>query len=507
MNVEAAPASKLAKFHDIVDAASLSDNESNLVAINRMRHMELAASDTSLGRHSNGSYWPPVLLFGSLFALHFAVAFPGIMNWDAHEQYTHAVLGQYMDWHPPIMSFVWSQPLAIADSAWPMLFLHIASYWFGLYNLYVALVRRSRRMYAYAVIAIGVLPNLFLMSAFILKDVGMAVSLIAAFSIVFKRRALGQRVSMIDVLLVAVFLSYATLVRSNSVFAVAPILLYFVAPRRMVGLLLPAFSLAIIAFAIPASTFINQQVIGATPTRPIMSLKLFNIAGVIHYSRSYDAIPRFDRSSLNVIDQCYSDDQWDEINRGQCEPLFRSPEPSNREWAWAVANHPIAFIKHRVAHMNEAMFFIVPHKHPSWYDLNYKPDLPRPPLEPMIKGSYERLRNMAIFSPAVYFSLAVVLAGFMLFNAKNVKKDEMLVASFYLLSSAAAYTAAWLLVGVASVYRYQQYPMTATLLGCVLFLASSSPRASWKRSTAIAAGSVGLATPGVVAWARMTLPA
>ena len=42
-----------------------------------------------------------------LALLHGALFWPGIMTWDAIRQYGQAVSGQYDDWHPPAMNWLW----------------------------------------------------------------------------------------------------------------------------------------------------------------------------------------------------------------------------------------------------------------------------------------------------------------------------------------------------------------------------------------------------------------
>ena len=51
-----------------------------------------------------------VVAAASLTALAY---WPGLMTWDAIRQYGQAVDGDFDDWHPPVMEWIWRQLIPI----------------------------------------------------------------------------------------------------------------------------------------------------------------------------------------------------------------------------------------------------------------------------------------------------------------------------------------------------------------------------------------------------------
>ena len=104
------------------------------------------------------------------------------MSEDSLDQYAQATRGVYHDWHPPIMSFVWSRLLLFADGPQPMLVLHAAFMWLAL----GLLARRfSSSPYAtWVFFVVGLLPWIANFEGVIWKDVGLAASWLLAAALI-----------------------------------------------------------------------------------------------------------------------------------------------------------------------------------------------------------------------------------------------------------------------------------------------------------------------------------
>ena len=69
---------------------------------------------------------------------------PGLMTWDAVRQYGQAIDGDFDDWHPPAMEWLWRQLLPLHSGPQPMLLLQLALYWGG-FALLAGWALRARR--------------------------------------------------------------------------------------------------------------------------------------------------------------------------------------------------------------------------------------------------------------------------------------------------------------------------------------------------------------------------
>ena len=123
-----------------------------------------------------------------LFLANIVYGFPGIGTVDSDQQYAQAASGHLTDWHPPIMGWLWSHlPFFSAGNA--LLFiLHVSFYWLGFGLIAFALGRVGQRAAAWGVILVGIAPPIISLDVHILNDVGLAVSFLSAFAIVFACR-------------------------------------------------------------------------------------------------------------------------------------------------------------------------------------------------------------------------------------------------------------------------------------------------------------------------------
>ncbi len=67
----------------------------------------------------------------ALCAIQLTLMFPGELIIDSREQLRQAISHQYLDWHPPIMAFVWSWLLRINGNPGVLLVLHQCLHWLG----------------------------------------------------------------------------------------------------------------------------------------------------------------------------------------------------------------------------------------------------------------------------------------------------------------------------------------------------------------------------------------
>src|SRR6266852_572505 len=210
-----------------------------------------------------------------LFAANLFAGFPGAANDDSNSQYAQAVDQRFNDWHPPIMAWLWSVFRLLADGNGPMFCFHVACYWLGFGLIAVALGRARRPLAAWGIIGVGLFPPFLMMNIDILKDVGLAVTFLAAFAALFWYRIEDRRAPTVVIVISSVLLFYGTLVRSNAVFGVVPLLAYLIHPQwlgrpwRVLVLSAPVAMLMV-----PVAGLLNHNVLNATPLGIIRSLEI-----------------------------------------------------------------------------------------------------------------------------------------------------------------------------------------------------------------------------------------
>jgi len=400
--------------------------------------------------------------------------FPGIMTHDSFRQYSEAVSGAFTAWHPPVMAWLWSYLLPFSGGGSGLLVIHILLYWLSFYLIAATLLEMGRRHAAIATLCVALAPPFIVLMAFIWKDVGMMVTIFAAFAIIFRQRMLS-RIGAGSIAAIILLLAYAILVRSNAIFGVAPVILYVWRPALIHRPLWLLPVCAVLTFiAIPVSGAINRFGFHAEGAA-FKSLILYDLVGTAHFSRdvSYFPVP----VSLDLIDHCYSPKWWDPIASGVCRDPLSFSMKNPRPLLYSVLMHPISYAEHRIAHFNEAMFAFVGSEGYRYEDTDFTRryrSMPQAPL--MLEGTrlHMQLQSFPLFSPALFLLIALQILGLTL--AQRRRTGLLGESAFYLALSSALYSLSFLLVGVANMSRYQFYPVAAAAIALILFLTERSAR-------------------------------
>ncbi|NMZ11753.1 hypothetical protein HBO07_10725 [Pseudomonas proteolytica] len=143
--------------------------------------------------------------------------YPGAMTWDSMDQLRQARAGEYSDWQPPAMAFVWSWLIPLIDGPGGMLLLHCGFLWATGLILYRWCIKEG---YSYGIffLLLPITPWIMNFQFTIWKDVGMAYSwgLATAICLYYKN---NQTFPKPAALLIFVLFLYGSSVRSNSLSA------------------------------------------------------------------------------------------------------------------------------------------------------------------------------------------------------------------------------------------------------------------------------------------------
>jgi hypothetical protein len=457
-----------------------------------------------------------LLVLAFLFALNLLPRYPGNASWDSDYQYLQARAGRYNDWHPPIMSWLWGRLDFIVPGNGAILLFHLCLYWIGIGLIALALDRRKKHWAAWAVIGLGASPAFWTLNVQLFKDVGLAVTALAAFAILFWYRSAGRPVPKAGMAIALLLLGYATLVRANGIIATAPLFLFAVYPSILfkplrVGLV----ALPMIMLGLPLSNVFNHWVMGATATYPIRSLQLFDVVGTAYYSRDASALG--EKLSLKTVDECYSPVLWDTLSgKARCEIFWYelATAPSEKAiqksawyldppsdtlshlWVASISKHPFAYLSHRLIHFNyEVGFFAPRHLSDKWVLNQFVYNGPPKPLgsSSALSRIFDALKYNPIFSPTfclVIGLMVVVSARRRLtteYGDNGLDNIQFIAATLALCYSGLLYSLGFFLVGVANEDRYQFWPMLAVLLSVPIFLAAT-PRAIVFRNNPVKLG-------------------
>ncbi|WP_309131558.1 hypothetical protein [Brevibacterium sp.] len=152
---------------------------------------------------------------------------PGLLTNDSSFQLAQA-LGQepFNDWHPVIMSVVWSGLISMTGSIGSMAAAQILFAWLCACGLSVFLLRATGRWWTPVVAQVFILlPNTINMWGIVWKDVHLALALVCSIVCLFLIRTAGRRMGWALFGVSVLALIYAVLVRKNAIVIAPPILL------------------------------------------------------------------------------------------------------------------------------------------------------------------------------------------------------------------------------------------------------------------------------------------
>jgi hypothetical protein len=414
----------------------------------------------------------------ALFAFNVLLHYPGTLNNDSINQYAEAVSGRYTDWHPPIMAWLWSMLRLFADGPAPFLVLHLVLYWAG-FGLMADGIRRAGQPRTGLLMALaGAFPPFLYLNGVIGKDVGMAVFWLAAVGLMFWFRAQGRRIPLPWGAVIGVLVLYGTLVRSNALFALGPLLFYALAPAHWLrGARLMAGALVVAVLAIPLTQQLNRVMFHPKERDPVHSLFLYDLAGIAAQEHAPGLLEPRATLSASDLKACYTPYWWDPLSPwGPCAALVHRPDTDHatlgaglpEQWIKTIAAHPLAYAVHRLKHFNSEILFAVPLMHirltPEYRSEGRTHAFAKPITQRDI--NLDLLEKNPLVWPVTWMVWAL---GLLIVLAREPAGNQVLLARA-LIVSALGYSGAYLVIGVATDMRYHYWSLIAVVLATLLVL-------------------------------------
>ncbi|MDB5736746.1 MAG: hypothetical protein JWO65_414 [Sphingomonas bacterium] len=417
-----------------------------------------------------------------------AAFWPGIMIWDAIRQYGQALSGQYDDWHPPAMNWLWRELGLLGSGPAPMLVLQALLYWGGFALLAGAALRGGRKGLAIALVACALLPIPFVLIGTVLKDSLMAGALLTAAGLAAWRRP-GEW--PLRIVAIALLIAAAAL-RFNAVPACLPLLVALLPtdwrrtwPRLILTTIIAAIPLFV---ALPlANTALRADRSGVE-----LSLVVYDLGGIGRFA-GVDLFPPVgvaDPVAVNA--RCYTPVSWDvyawwgpapcAIGYGNIRPALEARHDNPyRLWAGAIVAHPIAYAEHRLAHFDSNMRFLVHDADEPVLTLQTDPNPWNYSLPPRaLRSAIGALAGWTLRTPIGWPACWLALGLGLLLLVPRLSARTKAIALPILLS-ALLYALSYLPLSVASEVRYHLWTETGIAIAAAMMLADTAHHVSRRR--------------------------
>lgn len=430
------------------------------------------------------------LIVAAGFVLSARTFHPGFMSADSLMQYDQSLTLRLTDWHPPLMSALWSQLNFFAAGPEGMLYFQLALLWTGLAVWYWQY--RAHRL-AWLLPLIGLAPWILNFAGVLWKDIGMAYALLLLTGI-----AAGP-VNGVRFATALVLFFYAVNLRHNAIAAAIPVLVLVMARWRpgLSPLRLAGAAIAALAVTLALGSAINYRLLEAERTKPLNFIMIDDLS-YLSLKEQRSLLPgvkmeHIQACALRTISETRM------LARDVClqsyvEPGVLLSADLKPHWLSAIARNKLDYLEFRL----NAFGFLLrsPEEEPFyyWHDglvankygLKVQPGEVSAQVEKAVEGSAAALAFL--FKPYWWLSVAtVLLAGSVLVRPSRTVRTVQA-----LLVSAVLYTLGYLPVTPLADLRYVYWSVLATTLaGLLLVVDRPVLRASgpWlKAAVALAAG-------------------
>jgi hypothetical protein len=215
--------------------------------------------------------------------------------------------------------------------------------------------------------------------------------------------------------------------------------------------------------------------LGATRQHPLQSIMIFDLGGVSHFAKENQyPVDWSDAENLQLLNTCYQPTQWDIYWRLEpCNFVMQKVEHEKglfgtaaipKAWLLAVLRHPLAYLQHRFAFMwnflaaDNLTMWLADVEHPT---RRVFPD--RPAFAGLV-AAHDLLKSTALFRVGSWLMACCLLCGL------NWRRSGTREGAFVLgvCGSAVIYVASFLVVGVASDFRYGYWAVLAAIAGAAV---------------------------------------
>ena len=425
------------------------------------------------------------------FLWFFCAFYPGTVANDSFEMLTEAVHNNIGNWHSPLIARYFQLTLSITSIKGILVLILMIPFFLGLYII----ARNISKGIFTGLLCILILfiPPVFVFIPVALKDTYIATFAFLISALMIDGAISDKKKTIFFYLFSLFILVFCFYMRPNGCFIVVPLLVAIFMGWKTPIIYRYISCLVLVLCVIVSTPFVNFNLLGARDDAPDFSLMIFDVAGTAKYSgvSTLPDIPGIP-DQVSLFQKCYIPLQWDTVanwTRHDCngvgyyfyherdsgkEHLMAARQELRKAWIAAITQHPIAYLKHRLAHFNRFIDYL-------GYEPVYRPIYittvgftveygdPDPSLVYLVEPP--RLWNSVInmdlanqlwFHP--YVSLLILLFFYLATLTTNDRFNRTLnVVAF----SGLTYLVGFLFVGVSSDFRYS-YPSLLLSILCIL---------------------------------------
>lgn len=402
-----------------------------------------------------------------------ACFYPGNMSHDSVNQYYQALSNAYMDWHPPVMAFLWSLLLKV----WPGPFLYLLLN-NGMLLAGLLLIQRHfhQRKNSIFILFLCYLPWIFNFMGVIWKDVAMASALTLvvglAYTPIFRLR------------FVAIFLlmAYSASMRHNAWLAILPILVWLiyreVAAKGKLrrAAIVSAISALVVGIVFASTNFVTYSLLKAEKTYPASYMMIDDLAALSLMNQN--SLLR--GATLQEIANCRRTDTI--FFTAMCITESTMPQPLSEknfnilkdDWLKQISLQPVNYAKFRTVAFGEFLglrnltpFYVW---HPGIdsndFGLKQTPNLFNQGAHIYVVAASKLLG--VLFLPVFW----LLLNMFLLYKRLIVNKEfrENISLETTLLSSSVLYLMGYWFIAPAADFRYVYWSVISTTLAYAIQL-------------------------------------
>lgn len=315
-----------------------------------------------LNMHGTMKTIAAIILIIGIF--HLWLAWPGILSPDSQTQYAIALSGNYSDHHPPLMSFVWRYLNKIYPGPGMMLLLHLSLLYGSIFYLMRSVTTFS---YRFLLIALPFIPQVFIYSHMIWKDVGFAFSFLFAASYLSYLTSNKRKPSFFQTSILLIVLFYGTAIKFQAQYC-APILLGWLAylfsnhticSRKFVRY----FFMLLVSFFLLLHSVNHILIKNEQKNHSWQYVKLYDLAA-ISIANNASVFPDFTKNNNFTMEELFKRFTHQRVDDLVfVDPLLKIGRNEEERqalysaWLNAVYHHPLAYLKHRMLNLANIVLY------------------------------------------------------------------------------------------------------------------------------------------------------
>ncbi len=411
-------------------------------------------------------------------ALTILAFFPGYLTRDAAYVRGYVQTWHLGDWQSPLMTIVWWLIDPVSPGTGSIFLLVAALYWLGFAIPALAAARRSTVL-AMAVLLLALAPPAFMLLAMIWRDILFATAWLLAAGIIYLATDWSRPPSLPWAVrgLALVLIGLGVLLRPNAIVA-APLLIAYAAwPARF------AWKRAALLF-IPALLagygliqIVYYGILNVHRENPLHSLVVFDLGAITYFTRENQFPVSWSEDGYEdalLITRCYDPAGWDSYwTRNPCkfvmvrleskdDVVFGTPRLA-LSWLRAVAGHPLAYLRHRLAFLWRFLAGANPTLELERLHLVDRVPLARNKHFLAIVALHDTLKSTPLFRVGTWLAFAAAV-GALAWRGRATPAGAFAIS---VAASGIVYVLSFGVFGVAADFRYAYWCVLASLVGLV----------------------------------------